>query len=264
MKASKLLLDAWSLPMRSRLVNVAHGILPPFLFEAALRLAGKSVHPKESYRGLIYHGVWTSHNAKPLHVGRYAELYEKYQPLDPFTPINLTRYRLYNICMMARLCRNVPGDFLFVGISYGVGPRLLYDFLDFGKLDKTLHLLDPFTGIVDRSAKLTLGVYNTDPERVRAQYPPGAPIRIHCGVIPDLLPLPDVTRLAFVSLDTSDLVAESESLPILFEQLSSGGAIVVDRYGGGDGHFEHYDPVFTKLGVEPFWFPSGQAVIVKP
>jgi hypothetical protein len=183
--------------------------------------------------------------------------------VNPRAHPNWLRYRFYNICMTALSCRNVPGDFVCIGVDYGVAPRMVYDFLDFATLGKTLHLVDPFNAIWDAASQTTRPYYNTDPDYVRQQYPADAPVRMHRGSVPEALPLPDVSRIAFAFMDTGDADAEAKSLPVLFHQLSPGGAVIMDRYGSGDGFFEIYDPVFAGLGVTPFWFPSGQCVIVR-
>jgi hypothetical protein len=38
---------------------------------------------------------------------------------------------------------------------------------------------------------------------------------------------------------------------------------MIDNYAIDQGHDHLYDPVLQTLGVEPFWFPSGQAAITK-
>ncbi len=251
----------WSL--RSRAINTLHRLTPPALFDAALTLAGRAVHPGEPYRSAAYHGVRTHHNARPLHVGRFAEIYERHQPLDPHIGIEVTRYRIYNACVFAQASAGVPGDFLSAGISYGVAPRVIYDFVNFETLGKTLHLVDPFIAAGDASAKRAWTIYNTDPQYVRRQYPAAAHVLLHLELIPAALPLRGVDRLAFVHLNTGNADAEAEALPILYRQLSSGGAIVIDRYAAGDGQFAQYDPAIAALGAEPIWFPSGQCVLLK-
>jgi hypothetical protein len=50
----------------------------------------------------------------------------------------------------------------------------------------------------------------------------------------------------------------------LWSQVSPGGVVIIDRYGARDGDaFAIYDPVFAKLGATPFWFPSGQCLLIK-
>lgn len=249
-------------PARARTINCLYRLTPPMLWEAMLRLAGHVVYPDAPYRTLMHSGIATRANTRPLHVGRFAELYERHGRLDPYVPINSIRYRLYNVCMVAHLCRSVPGDFIFAGVSFGVAPRLIYDFVDLPALDKSLHLIDTFEGVgtITGGSKDTRSYYNTDIDYVRAQYPDHASVQFHRKLIPDALPLRGVERVAFVSMNTGDAAANAASLPILWEALSPGGAIMTDQYARG---IQHFDPYIEQLGIEPFWFATGQGAFFK-
>ena len=248
---------------RVRILSIAQQFAPPVLLDAFRRLKGKRLARREPYRDALYQGVRTSHNAKPLHIGRFAEVYDRHLSLDPHLDGDWMRYRIYNECVIAQLCSNVPGDFICAGVSWGLAPRMIYDYVAFSETGKTFHLIDPFEGIWSASSREAVPFYNTDPEYVRRQYPTAARIKFHRKLIPDAFPLPGVEKIAFAMLNTGDEKSEALSLPILFDALSEQGMIVIGRYGSGDGHFDVYDPVLTKLGVEPFWLPSGQAVITK-
>lgn len=227
---------------------------PPFLWDWLL----KRRNPGNPFRGIDYQGVQTMHMPWPLHHGRYAELYDKFYSLDPAIPFNATRYRIYNHCMFALLCRNVPGDFVSAGVSFGVSPRIIYDYVNFESLGKTLHLIDGFDGATGNGIKPS---YNTDAELVRRQYPANASIKIHKKLIPDAIT--GLGPIAFAGLHTGNKDAECASLPMLYERLSLGGWIFIDQYCQANGYHESYNPVFEKLGVTPFWFPSGQCAITK-
>jgi|WetSurMetagenome_2_1015567.scaffolds.fasta_scaffold131413_3 hypothetical protein len=249
-------------------VDVARQITPPLLWRIAKRTLGikdRVVKPDipEDYRDANYQGVTTKHNARPMHVGRFADIYEQHQPLDPYVPLNVTRYRIYNLCYFANLCRNIEGDFVVAGVSFGVGPRVIYDFVEFPMIGKTFHFIDPFMGIDNSEQKNKIEKYNDNFTYVRSQYPEDARIKFHRKTIPDALPLSEADRFAFVHLNTADYKAEALSLPLFFEALSRGGVLVIDNYAIDDGHFDIYDPAMRQIGVEPLWLPSGQCVILK-
>lgn len=193
----------------------------------------------------------------PLFEGKFGEIYAKYYPLERFRPIEQTRYRQYNICFFANLCRDVPGDFLCAGVSWGLMPRVVFDFVDFPELGKTLHLIDPFEGIVSKRPGDQSPRYNRDPEYVLRQYPKGASILVHRERIP-LYGLP--SKLAFVFTDTGDPAADAESMAGFYEALSPGGIIISDQYADD---LPLYEAVFNRLAVTPLWLPSGQGVIIK-
>jgi len=84
--------------------------------------------------------------------------------------------------LFASFVKHIKGDFLFVGISYGVAPRVVYDFLDFGKLNKKFILVDSFIGEDNDGFN---EAYNTSIEFVKEQYPKNSPVIIEKQSIPD-------------------------------------------------------------------------------
>lgn len=238
--------------MNQTISKLVQAVAPPAIWNAYLRLRGRgSVYPWREFGN-----VMTRANAKPLLEGRYAELYEKYYRLDPFLPIEITRYRNYNYCYFASLCRDVPGDFLCAGVSWGISPRIVFDFVEFPSLGKTLHLVDPFEGIVANNSDRVSERYNRDPDYVLQQYPVGAPVRIHRERVPYRVP----GRFAFIFSDTGNAAADAETVPIYYESLSPGGIFITNSYANDIGY---YEPVFARLGITPLWLPSGQGVVFK-
>jgi hypothetical protein len=133
------------------------------------------------YQHLSFLGVRTLNNPAPLYSGRFGALYERHHKLDPHFSADQLRYRVYNVCMVAWQCRNIPGDFLSAGVSYGVAQHMVYDFVDVPRLGKTLHMIDPFTGTSPQGKRV---IYNTDVNYIRRQYSADASIVIHQQVIP--------------------------------------------------------------------------------
>lgn len=210
-----------------------------------------------------YQGVYTQHSMRWLHEGRFAEIHDRYRKLNPFNSPNELRLRHYCACAFADFAKNIPGDFLSAGISFGVAPRVIYDFVEFVKLRKIYHFIDPFLGVnypgPGRSP------YNTDFEFVRRQYPEEAPVVFHRQLLPGCFPLEGLERgLAFVHLNTTHPSAEAASLRYLYERLNPGGFIVIDDYSFGNGQFDDYDPAIGALGARVFSLVTGQGVIQKP
>lgn len=228
--------------IRSTLSRLARTVAPIPVWNAYLRARGRAAYQAHPWRkfGLMK----TCADPGPLLAGRFADLYAKYARLDPTMDPEHTRFRHYVNCIMAHNCRTVPGDFVCAGISYGVSARTIFDFVDFPKLDKTLHLIDPFDA--SDGAKGTAHNYNADPEFVRRQYPADARIKIHKDKIPMRLPGP----LAFVMTATGVAEAEFESIPVFYEALSPGGVLLSGQYR-------------ELPGVEALWLPSGVAAYFK-
>lgn len=239
--------------MNQTLSALVQSLVPPAIWNLYQRGRGRA--GKFPWRE--FGTTMTCVNSQPLLEGRFAEVYTKYHSLDPFTPAEVGRYRIYTVCYLAGLCRNVPGDFACAGVSYGLSARVMYDFTDFAALGKTLHLIDPFEGIVSNQTDRVSEHYNRDPNYVLRQYPAGAPIALHRQRIPFRLP----GKLAFVFSDTGNAAADAEALPIFYEALSPGGIFITNQYAND---LRHYEPVLSRLGLSPLWLPTGQGVIFKP
>jgi hypothetical protein len=237
--------------LKRKLGKFALAVTPRPIWNVYLRHRGLP----QTYAWRAFGKMQTSADARPLFEGRFAELHDRYRKLDPFGGEDYYRYQHYNACFFATLCRNIPGDFVCAGLSFGMTARIVYEFVDFPTLGKTFHLIDPFEGTVDYTGR-TADNYNRDPDYVLRQYPPGAPIVLHRKRVP--MRLPD--SLAFVLTDTGHLEAAAESLPIFYDALSPGGMIVAFEYGQNTAS---YAPVVERLGITPFWLPSGQGVFVK-
>lgn len=204
--------------MKHAISNLAYALTPPIVWNAYLQARG--LRQRFPWRQCGF--MATTANTKPLYEGRFAELFAKYSRLDPFHEPEATRYSFYNACLFGHLCRWVGGDFLCGGISWGVAARLLYDFVEFDRLGKTLHLVDPFDARTANTSGGTTQLYNSDPDFVRRQYPEGAPVAIRCEPIPPSH-LPD--QLAFIFLNTGDPQADVKALPSFYARLSSGDRV---------------------------------------
>lgn len=158
-------------------------LCPPIVWEAAKWLLPGFTTPAP----INYQGVTTHHQMAQMHTGRFGDIYEHYCRLDPCRTPDVTRLRIYSLCLFATITKALDGDFLTAGVSYGIAPRVIYEFTNFATLGKRLHLIDPFTGVTASGA--VEHTYNTNIELVRKQYPTDAPVIFHQALIPDCLPL---------------------------------------------------------------------------
>lgn len=247
------------MPALQLLKRLVKGVVPA----AVLRRARERLRADLPRSAVSYQGVYTQHNMRCLHEGRFAEIHDRHRVLNPFNGPNDTRLRQYCACMFAAFSSGVPGDFLSAGISFGVAPRVIYDFVEFERLGKTYHFVDPFLGVNYPGAGPN--PYNTDFDFVRRQYPAGAPVVFHRALLPGCFPLDGLARgLAFVHLNTTHPPAEAASLAYLYGQLNPGGFIVIDDYAFNPGQFDDYDPAVQALGAVVFSLVTGQGVIQKP
>lgn len=249
--------------MARGLKDILRDCTPPVLWRLASGLKKAVQEPVTPPAAPIsYQKVTTLHNMRDLHQGRYAEVYDRFSPLNHFNAPHETRMRIYFASMFADVAKRVPGDFVAGGVSFGVAPLVIYHLLGFETLGKTYHLIDPFIGITADGR--TYHAYNTDMEKVREQFPEHAPVVFHRQLMPDCFPLPGVAAFAFVHLNATFPKAESDSLDYLYGKLSPGGIILIDYYAINAGQQDQYDPAIRAAGATIWTLPTGQGVIFKP
>lgn len=228
---------------------VLRSLTPPALWDLASRIRnGKA-------RGPSYQGLTTLVDMAALHRGRFAEVFDAAYPLDPSLPPdgNLTRLRTYQTWLFAQLALRVPGDFVSIGVSCGVTPKVLYELVLKGT-GRTYHLIDPFVP--------GGGAYCDDPRIVMDQFGGDSRVRFIRDTAPKAFPLPLEHGIAFAELDTGDSEAEIESIPYLVDQLAPGGVIVTDEYGWGPW-CRLYDEAADRSGANIFMLPTGQGVLMR-
>jgi hypothetical protein len=115
-------------------------------------------------------------------------------------------------CQAARWSLAAPGDFLCVGVPFGVIPRTVSEFLDFAATGRTHHLVDPFNAPAGSAL-------NNDPGLVRQQYPRDARVVIHRAAAPEGIP---GGFFAFAHFDIGGCDAEIASAPLVYEWLTPG------------------------------------------
>lgn len=204
---------------------------------------------------MSYQGVTTLTNMSLLHEGRFAQVYDAAYPIDPgIGPDgNMMRLRVHLSVLFAEMALRVPGDFVSIGISYGVTEKVVYELVVKGT-QRTYHLIDPFVGDPHENC--------VDPSVVVARFSGDPHVRLHLTPAPQVFPLVLDNGLAFAELSTANQEAELASLPYLIASLNPGGVIVIDDYGW-DQKAAGYDRVVHAAGASIFCLPTGQGVLMK-
>src|SRR5262249_48380686 len=196
----------------------------------------------------------TNTDAAPLLDGRFAATHDRFNSVNPHYSPNFYRYVHYNACWFAMRCRAVPGDFVIAGVNYGASAKVIYEFVGFPSLGKTMHLVDPLDATADAASARREVLYNTDPDYILRLFP-DEHIKLHRQPIPI-----ELGRLAFVYSDTGDIDSDIAALPGFYDALSPGGVWISGTYGFDT---KKYRDVLDRLQVTPLWLPSGQGVIIK-
>ncbi len=191
------------------------------------------------------------------------------------------RWRTHIFLWAAAQAAALPGDFVECGVNTGFLSSAMLEFLGWNRLDKTLYLLDTFSGPVpaqysqaeveqgrwERARQaLEAGAYQTNLDAVRANFAQWERVRIIPGPVPDTLPRVDADRLAFLHMDMNCTAPEIAAFEHFWPKLSPGGILLPDDYAGRgfDELRRAYDALADRLGVRILALPTGQGLIQKP
>jgi O-methyltransferase len=132
--------------------------------------------------------------------------------------------------------RGVKGDIAELGVYKGSFSALMNAALP----DRTLHLFDTFTGFTEDDVRCELqrgcshaeagDFSDTCVEYVLKRLPHPERAVIHAGYFPDTFIEVDGSMFSMVSIDADLYAPTAAALPLFWEQLSEGGAIIVHDY----------------------------------
>ncbi|MDR3509447.1 MAG: TylF/MycF/NovP-related O-methyltransferase [Caulobacteraceae bacterium] len=185
------------------------------------------------------------------------------------------RWRAHIACWAARHALNLEGDFVECGVHTGLLSMTIAHYLDFAKLDRTFYLFDTFAGIPietlgegeremaeEHNALLYFDCY----EIAKANFAPYPNIKLVRGTVPETLEQTPIEKVAYLSIDMNNSVAERAALEHFWPKLSSGAVIVFDDYAG-EGYSAQADTIneFCRdHGVAPVNLPTMQGLLIKP
>jgi hypothetical protein len=171
------------------------------------------------------------------------------------------RARCYFSTMFAEMALGVRGDMLFVGVHRGIVPHCIHAYLGDRLGDKRLVLVDPWSGARTRDGERDGKNYTDDFEDVRATFS-GAPADFVRDYVPDALPALSDRRYCYMLLNTGDPRSEIASIPTLFAQLGTGGAMIIAGYGGHQSH-KAFREAISGLPATTINLLNGMAVLIK-
>ncbi len=153
-------------------------------------------------------------------------------------PINinqkeLLRYRVYINALIANLAKAAGGDFCSVGVSWGIVPRTIYNYLDknrFWESGQKYFLIDKYDQVLfaSSSEKITQTNYcgdinfiknefKEDTFQIIQEYAPEAFLRIK-------------KKISYLHLNTADKKSELETINLVYDKMTTPGFIVIDNY----------------------------------
>lgn len=177
--------------------------------------------------------------------------------------------RLNTLTWAAQQVLPVEGDFVECGVYKGFSFAVLTDYLDFGKLDKTLYLYDTFEGIpekynsenIDAPEYAAPGIH----ENVVQRFSKYENVRVVKGVVPDAFSDVVPEKVALLHLDLNSSKAERAALEVLFDRVPPGGVIVFDDYGWAAYRAQRIaeDEFAAERGYRILEIPTGQGLLIK-
>ena len=222
-------------------------------------------------RAFIGDGIatWMKHHSF-MEDERFTAIAAKHADQLPFANWH---WALQTILWATQAVRNVPGDFVELGVFKGHTTAVAAEYLGFADWPKTWWLYDTFDGIPDDQVdpgweeinrNLYKGTFSAEEVRARLSGYPN--IKVVQGRVPEVLSSGAPDQISFIHLDLNNAAAEIAGLETLIDRLSPGGIIVLDDYGWASARAQHNAEAawFSARGYHVLPLPTGQGVFVKP
>jgi len=172
------------------------------------------------------------------------------------------KWRAHICCWAASRAIHLDGDFIELGVWYGVLSKTICEYVSFEKMDKNFYLVDAFGKMPGSHTNKNYenDIFQIVKERFLI-YPNVKFIR---GLVPEILEKIPSQRVAYLSIDMNGSEPERAALEYYYDKLVPGGIIYFDDYG-----WEYPDlrkVISTFLEGKPeklLHFPSGNSILIK-
>ena len=181
-------------------------------------------------------------------------------------------WSLQTVLWAVQRCRDVPGDYVELGVFKGHTTLFCAEYVEFAGWPKRWLLYDTFDGIPDDQLapgwksindSVYKGTYAF--EEVRSRFAHIANIQVIQGRVPEVLMQGAPDSIAFMHIDMNNVAAEIGALELLFERLSPGGVIIFDDYTWWTTRAQYYAEKawFEARGLSVLPLPTGQGLFIK-
>jgi len=224
-------------------------------------------------------GLATIHNSEFLRDPRFVRAYRFGMRTTATRMLDIhIEWRAWIAIWAAEQALRVPGDFVECGVNTGILAGTIADWTGFGKrTDRTMWLADTYDGLPDdqiNDAERAIGLHGYNAEYrgggayeiVVDKFAKFPNVRIVKGLIPDVLPNIETTRVAYLSIDMNIVFPEIAAARHFWPILSPGGVILLDDYNW-TAHINQkraFDELAKEWNVPILGLPTGQGIIVKP
>jgi O-methyltransferase len=183
---------------------------------------------------------------------------------------SLMRQRAYFTCKLIGLAIRAPGDFLELGVHWGILPK--HYLLEYASTlsDRQIWLFDLWGDKQEFDARPDLpkgsGSYLSDNfELVRKRFQGEKNVKFVRGYVPETLSIVSGREIAYLSLDLNSWKPEIQALEILWTSISSGGVVFFDDIGGitYSKQREVVEDFLSSKSESLIYLPTGQAFLIK-
>jgi hypothetical protein len=224
-------------------------------------------------------GLFTVHNdhfrQDPVYQAAYQRGIEASDGVDPHF-----EWRAHVAIWVASCALGAAGDFVECGVNTGFLSSAIMKALNWADVPRRYHLFDTFAGPVTSQFSteeiqrgrlkvaedaVAAGAYQTNVDRVRANFAEWPNAVVVQGTVPDILPTADIASVAFLHLDMNCAYPETAALQYFWNRLSPGAFVLLDDYAyfGYENQTRAIDSLAPSLGFNVLSLPTGQGVIRK-
>jgi len=103
-------------------------------------------------------------------------------------------------------------------------------------------------------------------EVARKNFAPFPNARLVRGILPESLANTQIERIAYLSMDLNNAVAEIATVECLWPKLSPGAIVVLDDYAfsGYEAQYRAWNDFAQSKGQMVLTVPTGQGLLIKP
>jgi hypothetical protein len=169
------------------------------------------------------------------------------------------KYRAHIATWAATQALRVPGDFIEIGVWWGVLSKTILEYNSPQISSKQFYLVDPWGGLV--GTRYSENILS----KIEHRFKDYSNVELVKGLAPQILSSIQIDKIAYLSIDMNSFQAEVDSLKYLYPLLSPGAVVYLDDYA-------HLDCSQVRKEVGAFLdvkgenllvFPSGNAIFIK-
>lgn len=245
----------YAAPMSTDMLSIQHAI--------------EKVHPRKNAFVASYLAVWGKTNSF-LADEKFMRLAREHEHLLPIT--NWQWNFMAPLWAVAQT-RNLPGDYVELGVFKGHTTLFLADYYDFAAWDREWFLYDTFAGVPDdqlnpgwaQANKMAYQNNQYSYAEVRDRFAKFPNIHVIQGRVPEILEERCPEKIAFLHMDLNSAVAEVAALEFILDRVVAGGVIVFDDYGWQTAIAQQTAEKawFAERGLTVLELPTGQGVFIK-